>query len=94
MLVPQYFLLAKIPMNGYLRCFAGKGRARFAGQTLRLVGRVSMDLIALECSAAPELAEGDWIALDYDLPEMAEATGLSQYELLTGLSERFERRWS
>ena len=22
------------------------------------------------------------------------ATGLSQYELLTGLSERFERRWS
>lgn len=79
--------------DGYLRCFAGKGRATFGGQTLPLVGRVSMDLVALDCSAAPELAEGDWVDLDYDLPEMAEATGLSQYELLTGLSQRFERRW-
>jgi hypothetical protein len=27
------------------------------------------------------------------LPSAAEASGLSQYELLTGLSERLERRW-
>ncbi len=52
-----------------------------------------MDLIALDVSAAPELAEGDWVTLDYDLPQRAEASGLSQYELLTGLSERLERRW-
>ncbi len=52
-----------------------------------------MDLIALDASAAPDLGEGDWVTLDYDLPSAASATGLSQYELLTGLSDRLERRW-
>ena len=52
-----------------------------------------MDLIALDCSATPELAEGEWVTMDYDLPAASAATGLSQYELLTGLSQRFERRW-
>ena len=80
--------------DGYLRCFAGKGAASFNGKALPLIGRVSMDLIALNVSAAPEVAEGDWVTLDYDLPSAAEASGLSQYELLTGLSERLERRWS
>ena len=77
--------------DGYLRCFAGKGSAE--GRSLPLIGRVSMDLIALDASAAPGLREGDWVTLDYDLPSAAEASGLSQYELLTGLSDRLERRW-
>jgi len=80
--------------DGYLRCFAGKGSATADGKALPLIGRVSMDLIALDVSAAPGLAEGDWVTLDYDLPSAAEASGLSQYELLTGLSDRLERRWS
>ena len=79
--------------DGYLRCFAGKGAASANGKRLPLIGRVSMDLIALDASAAPELAEGDWVTLDYDLPSAADASGLSQYELLTGLSDRLERRW-
>lgn len=79
--------------DGYLRCFAGKGSASFGGRPLPLIGRVSMDLIALDASAAPDLAEGDWVTMDYDLRASAEATGLSQYELLTGLSERLERYW-
>ncbi|MFL6750332.1 MAG: alanine racemase [Sphingomicrobium sp.] len=80
--------------DGYLRCFAGRGAASAGGKPLPLIGRVSMDLVALDASAAPELAEGDWVTLDYDLPSAAEATGLSQYELLTGLSERLERLWT
>ena len=60
---------------------------------LPLIGRVSMDLVALDVSAAPDLQEGDWVTLDYDLPSASAASGLSQYELLTGLSPRFERRW-
>ena len=79
--------------DGYLRCFAGKGSASVDGKSLPLIGRVSMDLIALHVGAAPELREGDWVTLDYDLPGAAEASGLSQYELLTGLSDRLERRW-
>jgi alanine racemase len=80
--------------DGYLRCFAGRGSASVDGKALPLIGRVSMDLIALDVGAAPELREGDWVTLDYDLPSAAEASGLSQYELLTGLSDRLLRRWS
>lgn len=79
--------------DGYLRCFAGKGSAKVGGEGLPLIGRVSMDLIAVDVSAAPEIGEGDWVTMDYDLPAAAEASGLSQYELLTGLSDRLERRW-
>ena len=79
--------------DGYLRCFAGRGGASVGDAKLPLIGRVSMDLVALDCSAANELAEGDWVTMDYDLPAASAATGLSQYELLTGLSPRFERRW-
>jgi len=80
--------------DGYLRCFAASGSASAGGKPLPLIGRVSMDLVAINVSAAPGLGEGEWVTLDYDLPAASDATGLSQYELLTGLSDRFERRWS
>ena len=80
--------------DGYLRCFAASGSASCGGTALPLIGRVSMDLVALDVSAAPALNEGDWVSLNYDLPTASAATGLSQYELLTGLSPRFERRWT
>ena len=52
-----------------------------------------MDLIAVNVSAAPQLKEGDWVELDYDLPTASDASGLTQYELLTTLGSRFERVW-
>jgi len=79
--------------DGYLRGFSSRGTA-FAGEfALPVLGRVSMDLVALGCNAAPELKEGDWVELDYDLATASEASGLSQYELLTTLGRRFERVW-
>ena len=80
--------------DGYLRCFAGKGSASADGKPLPLIGRVSMDLVVLDASAHPGLSEGDWVTLDYNLLAAADASGLSQYELLTGLSERLDRRWA
>ncbi len=79
--------------DGYLRCHAGAGGATWHGLGLSLIGRVSMDLIAFDASGAPGLAEGDWLTLDYDLPTTAARSGLSQYELLTGLGARFGRYW-
>ncbi len=82
--------------DGYLRAFSGPdGRAGGSanGGRCSVIGRVSMDLIALDVSAAPSLAEGDWVALDYDLPSTAASTGLSQYELLTSLGARYDRVW-
>jgi alanine racemase len=80
--------------DGYLRGFSNSGRARIGDRFAPVVGRVSMDLTAICVDAAPELKEGDWIALDYDLPSAAVQSGLSQYELLTTLGARFERRWT
>jgi len=80
--------------DGVLRGFSNRGQA-FAGDVaLPFVGRVSMDLIAIDISAAPDLAEGDWVTIDYDLPRAAAASGLAQYELLTSLGDRFERVWT
>jgi alanine racemase len=80
--------------DGYLRGFSSKGTA-FAGEfALPVLGRVSMDLIAVRCDAAPDMREGEWVEIDYDLPTASEASGLSQYELLTTLGSRFERRWA
>ncbi|MDQ8757272.1 alanine racemase [Sphingosinicella sp. LHD-64] len=80
--------------DGYLRGFSNAGRAKAGDTPLPVVGRVSMDLTAISVDAAPDLKEGDWIELDYDLPEAAAQSGLSQYELLTTLGSRFARRWT
>ncbi|HVM37765.1 MAG TPA: alanine racemase C-terminal domain-containing protein, partial [Sphingomicrobium sp.] len=79
--------------DGYLRGFSARGRAFAGGRELPVLGRVSMDLVALGCGRARDLGEGDWVEMDYDLPSAAAASGLSQYELLTTLGRRFERRW-
>lgn len=80
--------------DGYLRCHTGNGGATRDGAVLPLVGRVSMDLTAFDVSEAADIREGDWLAIDYDLPAVSARCGLSQYELLTGLGARFDRHWA
>jgi alanine racemase len=77
--------------DGILRAFSKKGSAN-NGQ-LPFLGRVSMDLIAIDVSSAPHIKEGDWVTIDYDLSTVSRKTGLSAYELLTGLGPRFDRVW-
>lgn len=76
--------------DGYLRAFSGKGTG--AKGRFPVIGRVSMDLVAIDVTGA-SLQEGDWVGIDYDLPSAAAISGLSQYELLTGLGRRFARHW-
>jgi alanine racemase len=79
--------------DGYLRGFSSHGAA-FAGEfAMPVIGRVSMDLLAIDCDAAPALKEGEWVEIDYDLPSASKQSRLSQYELLTTLGGRFERLW-
>src|SRR5690606_30537599 len=77
--------------DGFLRCWAGRGALNHNGVLLPLLGRVSMDLGVVDCTAAPDLREGDWLGIPFDLPAAAEQSGLSQYELLTLLGKRFVR---
>jgi alanine racemase len=77
--------------DGYLRGFSGRGSAE--GGRLPVLGRISMDLTALCVDEMPELTEGDWVTLDYATLTASKQSGLSQYEVLTGLGARFERMW-
>jgi alanine racemase len=80
--------------DGYLQGFSGTGSAQYAGIALPVIGRVSMDLTAIDVSAAPELGEGDYIGIEFALPVAAAASHHSQYELLTSLGARYARVWS
>jgi len=79
--------------DGYMRLLGPGAFAKAGDRALPLVGRISMDLIAVDAGEA-DVGEGDWLRLDFDLPRLSARSGLSQYELLTGLNLRFERRWS
>jgi len=79
--------------DGYMRLLAPGAFATTGDRVLPLVGRISMDLIAVDARDA-DVGEGDWLRLDFDLPRLSVRSGLSQYELLTGLNLRFERYWN
>lgn len=76
--------------DGFLRAWGGHGSLRHGDRILPILGKVSMDMVVVDASAAPALREGDWVSVPYDLPAGAAATGLSQYELLTVLGNRFD----
>ena len=78
--------------DGYLRAFSGVGQAFTGGEARPVLGRVSMDMTAIDASGTG-LSEGDWVEIDLDLPRAAAASGLSQYELLTSLGARYHRRY-
>ncbi len=79
--------------DGFARIFSGSGAALKDDARLPVIGRVSMDLVTIDVSECPQLQEGDWVDIDYDLGYTSLVSGLSQYELLTRLGHRFERYW-
>ncbi|MGZ8407143.1 MAG: alanine racemase [Caulobacteraceae bacterium] len=79
--------------DGFLRSSAGRGHAWYRGASRRLLGRLSMDLIALDVTDAGARA-GDVVELIGPhclIDDVAKATGTASYEVLTRLSTRAER---
>lgn len=75
--------------DGFLRS-RGPGNALIFGEAqLPILGKVSMDMVVVDLSAAPHTAEGDWLQVPFDLPHAAQQSALSQYELLTVLGSRW-----
>ena len=74
--------------DGILNCWNG-GAFASQGRALPILGKVSMDMIVVDLGAAPDLAEGDWVEVPYNLADAARQTALGQYELLTLLGKRF-----
>jgi len=77
--------------DGFLRSRGPGGGLLHQGVALPIIGRVSMDMVVVDCSMADDLHEGDWLDVPFDLPRIAEASTLTQYELLTTLGRRFTR---
>ncbi|MBW7472839.1 alanine racemase [Marinobacter sp. M216] len=82
--------------DGYPR-HAGTGTpAAVNGQRIRLIGRVSMDMLAVDLSNAPDAREGDPVELwgpTVGVDEVATCAGTISYELLTGITARVPREY-
>lgn len=80
--------------DGYPR-HAGTGTpAAVRGQRIGLLGRVSMDMLAVDLTAVPEAQEGDMVELwgkTVSVDEVAGCAGTIGYELLTGVTARVPR---
>lgn len=83
--------------DGYHRVTHGAGaHVVIRGKSAPLLGRVSMDLTAVDVTDIPGAARGDWAELfgsQVPVDDVAAWSGTVGYELLTGLGKRYERRY-
>jgi alanine racemase len=89
--------------DGYLRAASGvdarSGAEMMIGEArCRVVGRVSMDLLAVDVTAVPEnvARRGEWATLvgpGIDIDTVAAQCGTVGYELMCNLGRRFSRTW-
>jgi alanine racemase len=84
--------------DGLLRDVAGRAEALMGGKRLPYVGSVNMDLAQLDAGNCPEADPGDVVTLigadggdSIRVEELAERTGRTAYEWLTGLGSRVPR---
>jgi alanine racemase len=80
--------------DGYWRGFSGKGGAVWQGIEMPIIGRISMDLVIVDATTVAGLSEGSLVVVDFKLASTAAASGMSQYELLTGIGNRSQRLWA
>ena len=81
--------------DGMLRSGSPGGYGVLGGRRVPLLGRISMDLIAVDATDV-SASEGDLVQLfgpDAPVDEVATAAGTLAYELLTRASSRAERRY-
>lgn len=79
--------------DGYPRHAPSGTPVRVAGQTASVVGRVSMDLLAIDLTAAPAADVGSEVLLwgpELPVEHIAEAAGTIGYELVCGVTRRVQ----
>lgn len=80
--------------DGVLRSSAGRGRTWFAGGFRPILGRISMDLMAIDVTGCEDARPGALVELlgpHVTVDDAAEAAGTASYEVLTRLGHRAER---
>ena len=77
--------------DGFLRS-RGPGKAfMHNGRALPILGKVSMDMVVIDLSAAPDLVAGDWLQVPWNIADAAQQNALSPYEMLTVIGRRLRR---
>lgn len=84
--------------DGLLRSLGNSGWGTLGGVRVPVVGRVSMDLITFDVSNAPEAVARPGALIDvldehHTVDDAAAEAGTISYEILTGLSRRYARRY-
>ena len=84
--------------DGYNCLLGNRGRVLLAGRSLPVVGRVSMDMIAIDVTECAWVMAGDTVTLlgsdgeqSIDVEEMAAWRGTIPYEVLCNVGERVPR---
>lgn len=83
--------------DGLIRALSNGFEARIDGRPLPSAGRVSMDLITIDVTEAPEAVEGAYVEIlggASGVDELAARAGTIGYEVLTALGARYERRYT
>ncbi len=84
--------------DGFLRAIGNRGAVAAGGVRLPVIGRVSMDLVTVDVTDAPEglVAPGSFLDLiggSLHLEEVAQSAGTIGYEMLTALGRRYARHY-
>jgi alanine racemase len=85
--------------DGFLRSLSGAASAHVGQTIVRVVGRVSMDLITVDVTDVPEQdvrpgAFVDLIGPRHTIDDAAREAGTIAYEILTALGPRFARHYT
>jgi alanine racemase len=82
--------------DGYHRALSNRGSGFIEGMRVPLVGRVSMDLVTFDVSAAAAARPGAFVELigpNLPVDTVARDAGTIGYEILTALGPRYHRRY-
>lgn len=74
--------------DGFLRSRGPGNALHHQGRPLPILGKVSMDMVVVDLSAAPDLGAGDWLSVPWNIADAAQQNTLSQYEMLTVIGRR------
>lgn len=82
--------------DGYPRHIQAGARATIVGQSVPVVGRVSMDMLAVDVSQITKVNQGDWVELwgeNQPVEQLAEQADSIPHHLLSGVAARVRRRY-
>ncbi|MBI4031015.1 MAG: alanine racemase [Proteobacteria bacterium] len=80
--------------DGFLRALGNRGALYCSGVACPVVGRVSMDIVTVDVTAAALVREGDFLEVigpHQGADDLAAAAGTIGYEILTSLGPRYRR---